>query len=51
MDEKESREDTEKVFKLIDNASGISFRNVTRVTQELGRNIDDDVQHISLHPG
>ena len=42
--EKGSREDIEKVFKLFDdddNTSRISFRNLARVAEELGENIDD----------
>jgi Ca2+-binding EF-hand superfamily protein len=41
---KDSREDIEKVFKLFDddNTSRISFRNLTRVVEELGENIDDE---------
>ena len=44
MDEKDSREDIEKVFKLFDddNTSRISFRNLARVAEELGENIDDE---------
>ena len=44
MGEKDSREDIEKVFKLFDddNTSRISFRNLARVAEELGENIDDD---------
>ena len=43
MGEKDSREDIEKVFKLFDddNTSRISFRNLARVAEELGENIDD----------
>merc|ERR1711935_820779 len=43
MGEKDSREDIEKVFKLfdVDNTSRISFRNLARVAEELGENIDD----------
>ena len=41
-----SREDIEKVFKLFDddddNTSRISFRNLARVAEELGENIDDE---------
>ena len=42
--EKGSREDIEKVFKLFDdddNTFRISFRNLARVAEELGENIDD----------
>merc|ERR1719217_784400 len=44
MGEKDSREDIEKVFKLFDddNTNKISFRNLARVAQELGENIDDE---------
>merc|ERR1712028_126411 len=44
MGEKDSREDIEKVFKLFDddNTSKISFRNLARVAEELGENIDDE---------
>merc|ERR1711977_263274 len=44
MGEKDSREDIEKVFKLFDNDSTnkISFRNLARVAEELGENIDDE---------
>ena len=43
MGEKDSRKDIEKVFKLFDddNTSRISFRNLARVAEELGENIDD----------
>merc|ERR1711937_762290 len=43
MGEKGSREDIEKVFKLFDddNTNKISFRNLARVAEELGENIDD----------
>merc|ERR1711970_874592 len=39
-----SREDIEKVFKLFDddNTNKISFRNLARVAEELGENIDDE---------
>merc|ERR1712007_116999 len=42
--EKDSREDIEKVFKLLDddNTNKISFRNLARVAEELGENIDDE---------
>merc|ERR1712086_451923 len=41
--EKDSREDIEKVFKLFDDDnSRISFRNLARVAEELGENIDDE---------
>merc|ERR1739848_260855 len=42
--EKDSREDIEKVFKLFDddNTIKISFRNLARVAEELGENIDDE---------
>ena len=43
--EEGSREDIEKVFKLFDdddNTSRISFRNLARVAEELGENIDDE---------
>ena len=42
--EKDSREDIEKVFKLFDddNPNKISFRNLARVAEELGENIDDE---------
>merc|ERR1711990_872643 len=44
MGEKDTREDTEKVFKLFDddNTNKISFRNLARVAEELGENIDDE---------
>merc|ERR1712188_124301 len=44
MGEKDTREDIEKVFKLFDNDSTnkISFRNLARVAEELGENIDDE---------
>merc|ERR1711868_95837 len=44
MGEKDSREDIEKVFKLFDDDSTnkISFRNLARVAEELGENIDDE---------
>merc|ERR1712167_435798 len=44
MGEKASREDIEKVFKLFDddNTNKISFRNLARVAEELGENIDDE---------
>merc|ERR1712216_779434 len=44
MSEKDSREDIEKVFKLFDddNTNKISFRNLARVAEELGENIDDE---------
>merc|ERR1712086_1156946 len=44
MGEKDSREDIEKVFKLFDNDSTnkISFKNLARVAEELGENIDDE---------
>ena len=44
MGEKETREDIEKVFKLFDddNTNKISFRNLARVAEELGENIDDE---------
>merc|ERR1711924_214717 len=44
MGEKDSREDIEKVFKLFDddNTNKISFRNLARVAEELGENIDDE---------
>merc|ERR1711907_797029 len=44
MGEKDSREDIDKVFKLFDNDSTnkISFRNLARVAEELGENIDDE---------
>merc|ERR1711937_968796 len=43
MGEKDSREDIEKVFKLFDddNTGKISLRNLRRVAQELGENIDE----------
>merc|ERR1711885_103874 len=42
MGEKDTREDIEKVFKLFDddNTNKISFRNLARVAEELGENID-----------
>merc|ERR1712196_177055 len=42
MGEKGTREDIEKVFKLFDddNTNKISFRNLARVAEELGENID-----------
>merc|ERR1711991_916698 len=44
MGEKDTREDIEKVFKLLDddNTNKISFRNLARVAQELGENIDEE---------
>merc|ERR1719460_851019 len=44
MGEKDSREDIEKVFKLFDddNTGKISLRNLRRVAQELGENIDEE---------
>merc|ERR1711953_1606957 len=44
MGEKDSREDIEKGFKLVDddNTNKISFRNLARVAEELGENIDDE---------
>merc|ERR1712046_448892 len=44
MGEKDSLEDIEKVFKLFDddNTNKISFRNLARVAEELGENIDDE---------
>merc|ERR1711974_525868 len=43
MGEKDSREDIEKVFKLFDdNTNKISFRNLARVAEGLGENIDDE---------
>merc|ERR1712048_1321890 len=43
MGEKDSREDIEKVFKLFDDDNTkISFRNLARVAEELGENIDDE---------
>merc|ERR1712146_496642 len=44
MGEKDSCEDIEKVFKLFDddNTNKISFRNLARVAEELGENIDDE---------
>merc|ERR1711865_1270988 len=44
MGEKDSREDIEKVFKLFDdvNTNKVPFRNLARVAEELGENIDDE---------
>ena len=44
MGEKDTREDIEKVFKLFDddNTGKISLRNLRRVAQELGENIDEE---------
>merc|ERR1712166_1671939 len=44
MGEKDTREDIEKVFKLFDddNTSKISLRNLRRVAQELGEDIDEE---------
>merc|ERR1712097_217605 len=46
MGEKDTREDVEKVFKLFDDDSTnkISFRNLARVAEELGENIDEELQ-------
>merc|ERR1712167_40476 len=46
MGEKDTREDIEKVFKLFDddNTGKISLRNLRRVAQELGENIDEELQ-------
>merc|ERR1711988_1781033 len=41
MGEKDTREDIEKVFND-DNTNKISFRNLARVAEELGENIDDE---------
>merc|ERR1711977_669663 len=41
MGEKDSREDIEKLFDD-DNTNKISFRNLARVAEELGENIDDE---------
>merc|ERR1711967_17506 len=41
MGEKDTREDIEKVFDD-DNTNKISFRNLARVAEELGENIDDE---------
>merc|ERR1711915_580458 len=44
MGEKDTREDIEKVFKLFDddNTNKISLRNLRRVAQEPGENIDEE---------
>merc|ERR1711924_282648 len=44
MGEKDTREGVEKVFRLFDddNTNKISFRNLARVAEELGENIDDE---------
>merc|ERR1711924_234527 len=43
MGEKVTREDIEKAFKLFDDDTGkISLRNLRRVAQELGENIDEE---------
>merc|ERR1712093_278750 len=44
MGEKDTREDIEKVFKPFDddNTGKISLRNLRRVAQELGENIDEE---------
>merc|ERR1711977_560225 len=43
MGEKDTREDIEKVFKLFDDDNTkTSFRNLARVAEELGENIDDE---------
>merc|ERR1712139_332709 len=44
MGEKDTREDIEKVFKLFDDdsTSKITFKNLARVAEELGENIDDE---------
>merc|ERR1711916_324608 len=44
MGEKDTREDIEKVFKLFDDDSTnkITFKNLARVAEELGENIDDE---------
>merc|ERR1712127_697846 len=41
MGEKDTREDIEKLFND-DNTNKISFRNLARVAEELGENIDDE---------
>ena len=44
MDKRDSREDIGKVFAMFDDDSTnkISFRNLARVAEELGENIDDE---------
>jgi len=44
MGEKDSREDIEKVFKMFDDDSTtkITFKNLARVAEELGEEIDDE---------
>merc|ERR1719230_193236 len=53
MGEKDTREDIEKVFKLFDddNTNKISFRNLARVAEELGENIDDEFYRIMKKKG
>ena len=51
MGEKESRENNENFFKQVDSGSKISSRNLARMAQELGGDIDEEMQDTSLRPG
>merc|ERR1712022_186 len=52
MGEKDTREDIEKVFKLFDddNTNKITFKNLARVAEELGENIDDEELQDMINP-